>query len=84
MSILVSEISNAGAQQSVGVGQVGETVCQMDETTQQNVARVDERASAAESLRQQAANLVDWRRTVQVLSEVAGRLATVKLLKTAI
>ncbi|MEX3894445.1 hypothetical protein FSB08_32580 [Paraburkholderia sp. JPY432] len=59
VSILVAEISNAGAQQSVGVGQVGETVSQMDETTQQNVARVDERASAAESLRQQAANLVD-------------------------
>ncbi|MGF6543992.1 hypothetical protein [Paraburkholderia youngii] len=59
VSILVAEISNAGAQQSVGVAQVGETVNQMDETTQQNVARVDERASAAESLRQQAANLVD-------------------------
>ncbi|MBB5448343.1 methyl-accepting chemotaxis protein [Paraburkholderia sp. WSM4177] len=59
LSILVVEISNAGAQQSVGMGQVGEAVNRMDETTQQNAALVEESAAAAESLRQQAANLVD-------------------------
>jgi methyl-accepting chemotaxis protein len=59
LSILVAEISNAGAQQSVGVGQIGEALNQMDETTQQNAALVEESAAAAESLRQQAATLVD-------------------------
>ncbi|HEX7936590.1 MAG TPA: methyl-accepting chemotaxis protein [Paraburkholderia sp.] len=59
LSILVAEISNASAEQSTGVGQVGEAVNQMDQTTQQNAALVEESAAAAESLRQQAANLVE-------------------------
>ncbi|MBB5414191.1 methyl-accepting chemotaxis protein [Paraburkholderia atlantica] len=59
VSILAAEISNAGARQGVGVGQVGAAVNQMDETTQRNAALVEESAAAAESLRQQAANLVD-------------------------
>ncbi len=38
---------------------VGEAVGQMDQATQQNAALVEESAAAAESLRQQAAQLVD-------------------------
>jgi methyl-accepting chemotaxis protein len=41
------------------VEQVGEAVGQMDQTTQQNAALVEQSAAAAESLRQQAARLVD-------------------------
>jgi len=59
VTIIVSEISSASAEQSTGVSQVGEAVGQMDRATQQNAALVEESAAAAESLRDQAARLVD-------------------------
>ncbi len=55
---IMGEISAASIEQSAGVGQVGEAVGQMDQTTQQNAALVEEGAAAAESLRQQAQQLV--------------------------
>jgi methyl-accepting chemotaxis protein len=55
---IVGEISSASAEQSTGVSQVGEAVTQMDQSTQQNAALVEESASAAESLRRQAGELV--------------------------
>jgi methyl-accepting chemotaxis protein len=58
LSHTVGEITQASAEQSNGVRQVGETVNQMDRVTQQNAALVEESAAAAESLRQQAAQLV--------------------------
>ncbi|HEV6965036.1 methyl-accepting chemotaxis protein [Roseateles sp.] len=58
VSSIVQEISVASREQSTGVGQVGEAVSQMDQVTQQNAALVEESAAAAESLRQQAAQLV--------------------------
>ncbi|MGQ3082728.1 MAG: methyl-accepting chemotaxis protein, partial [Hydrogenophaga sp.] len=58
VSDLVNEISNATSEQSAGVGQVGETISQMDRVTQQNAALVEESAAAADSLRQQALQLV--------------------------
>jgi methyl-accepting chemotaxis protein len=58
VSEIVAEISSASAEQSVGVGQVGQAVSQMDQATQQNSALVEESAAAAESLRQQATQLV--------------------------
>jgi methyl-accepting chemotaxis protein len=59
VTIVVGEISRASAEQSAGVEQVVEAVGQMDQTTQQNAALVEESAASAESLRQQAAWLVD-------------------------
>ena len=55
---IMSEISTASAQQSAGVSQVGEAVAQMDKVTQQNAALVEQSAAAAESLKQQASQLV--------------------------
>ncbi|RVU47505.1 methyl-accepting chemotaxis protein [Rubrivivax rivuli] len=55
---IVSEISAASREQSHGVGQVGEAVNQMDRATQQNAALVEQSAAAAESLKQQAARMV--------------------------
>jgi methyl-accepting chemotaxis protein len=55
---LMGEISAASAEQNSGVAQIGEAVVQMDRTTQQNAALVEESAAAAESLRQQAQQLV--------------------------
>ena len=58
VSDLVNEISSATSEQSAGVGQVGETISQMDRVTQQNAALVEESAAAASSLQQQAAQLL--------------------------
>jgi methyl-accepting chemotaxis protein len=55
---IMGEISAASSEQSAGVGQVGEAVVQMDQTTQQNAALVEQMAAAASSLRQQAQALV--------------------------
>ena len=55
---IMGEISAASTEQSQGVAQVGEAVGQMDEVTQQNAALVEESAAAAESLKNQAQQLV--------------------------
>ena len=55
---IVREISAASREQSTGVGQVGEAIAQMDQATQQNAALVEQSAAAAESLKNQADELV--------------------------
>jgi methyl-accepting chemotaxis protein len=55
---LMGEISAASIQQNAGVAQIGEAVGQMDQSTQQNAALVEESSAAAESLRIQAQALV--------------------------
>lgn len=55
---LMSQISTASHEQSMGVAQVGEAVTQLDQVTQQNAALVEEMAAAADSLRLQAQDLV--------------------------
>ena len=58
VSDIVAEIASASAEQSNGVQQVGAAVTQMDTATHQNAALVEESAAAAESLRDQAQQLV--------------------------
>jgi len=58
VSDIVAEISAASVEQSSGVQQVGDAVGQMDQVTQQNAALVEESAAAAESLKNQAHELV--------------------------
>ncbi|WP_291115459.1 methyl-accepting chemotaxis protein [Hydrogenophaga sp.] len=58
VSRLMSDISTASGEQSAGVSQVGEAVVQLDQSTQQNAALVEEMSAAASSLRQQADELV--------------------------
>jgi len=55
---LVGEISAASLQQSQGMAQIGEAVAQMDQVTQQNAALVEEGATVAESLKDQAVQLL--------------------------
>ena len=54
----MAEISAANMEQSQGVGQVSDAMTQMDQTTQQNAALVEEMAAAAGSLNAQARDLV--------------------------
>jgi len=55
---IMGEISSASREQSLGVSQVGEAVSQMDKTTQQNAALVEQMAAAASSLKSQSLDLV--------------------------
>ena len=54
---IVNEIGAASSEQSEGIGQVDGAVAQLDHMTQQNAALVEQSAAAADSLREQAANL---------------------------
>ncbi len=56
---IISEISAASVEQTTGINQVNQAVTNMDETTQQNAALVEEAAAAAESLVEQAVQLSD-------------------------
>ncbi|MDO9195541.1 methyl-accepting chemotaxis protein [Rhodoferax sp.] len=58
VSTMVAEISRATAEQADAIHGVNEAVTDMDRNTQQNAALVEESAAAAESLRVQAAGLV--------------------------
>jgi len=54
---IVGEISSASQEQSDGIEQVNRAITQMDETTQQNAALVEQAAAAAQSLQDQASTL---------------------------
>ncbi|QHG89052.1 methyl-accepting chemotaxis protein [Xanthomonas sp. NCPPB 1638] len=56
---IMGEISAASQEQSSGIEQVNQTVTQMDETTQQNAALVEEATAAARALEEQAVGLTD-------------------------
>ena len=56
---LVTDIASASREQSTGIEQVTQAVAQMDEVTQQNAALVEQAAAAAESLQDQASELVE-------------------------
>ena len=71
---IMGEISAASSEQSLGVSQVGEAVGQMDQTTQQNAALVEEMAAAASGLKSQAEDLV---RTVAVFKLAEGQHSSV-------
>lgn len=68
---IMREISKASAEQSSGIEQVHAAIAQMDETTQQNAALVEEASAASSALRQQADELA---RLVSIfrLEEVSG------------
>ena len=55
---IMAEISAASIEQSSGIEQVNIAITQMDDVTQQNAALVEEAAAAAESLENQARQMV--------------------------
>ena len=59
MASLIAEISTATAEQTDGIAQVGEAVAHLDRSTQQNAALVEQSAAAAQTLKQQAAQLAE-------------------------
>lgn len=55
---VIAEIVSASQEQSAGIEQINQAISEMDNVTQQNASLVEEAAAAAESLRDQAGNLV--------------------------
>jgi len=58
VSGIIAAINNASQEQSAGIEQVGQAVVLIDEGTQQNAALVEQSAAAAQSLRDQADQLM--------------------------
>jgi len=56
---LITEITVASREQSLGIAQVGQAVTQLDTMTQQNAAMVEQNGAAAISMGDQAQRLVD-------------------------
>ncbi|MFT3820874.1 MAG: methyl-accepting chemotaxis protein [Rubrivivax sp.] len=69
---LMAEISAASGEQAEGVAQLGRSVVDIDQSTQQNAALVEESAAAAASLQQQAQRL---REAVAVFTVTRGQVA---------
>jgi methyl-accepting chemotaxis protein len=59
VSELIQDIARATQEQSIGLSNVNESMMDVDKTTQQNAALVEESTAAAISLRSQAAKLVE-------------------------
>ncbi|MBB5366569.1 MULTISPECIES: methyl-accepting chemotaxis protein [unclassified Janthinobacterium] len=57
VSDIITEITAASNEQSVGIDEINRAIGQMDAVTQQNAALVEESAAAAESMQHQAHNL---------------------------
>ena len=57
VTTIMSEIVSASQEQSDGIAQVNLAINEIDSTTQQNAALVEQAAAAAASLQEQAANL---------------------------
>jgi methyl-accepting chemotaxis protein len=67
----IGNIASAVSQQREGIGQVNTTVSELDGSTQQNAALVEQSAAAAESLKQQASQLASLVATFRLAPRVA-------------
>jgi methyl-accepting chemotaxis protein len=59
VSRMLTDIDNAGKEQSAGIGEVSAAVSQMDEMTQQNAALVEEASASSQSMEEQAQSLLE-------------------------
>ena len=76
VSDIIGEIAAASQEQSAGIEQVNEAVMKMDDMTQQNTALVEEAAAAAESLMEQADELMNAVSVFHLEGEVSKKRAT--------
>ncbi|MDN4052770.1 methyl-accepting chemotaxis protein [Massilia sp. YIM B02763] len=81
VSDIMAEISSARLEQTDGIQQVNGAIGQMDESTQQNAALVEEAAAAAGSLQDQASRLAE---AVGVFKVEAGLAAATAPARTGV
>ena len=67
--MLINEITRATTEQRDGIRQINVAVTQLDTTTQQNAALVEESASAAQSMAEQASMLTELVNTFRLREE---------------
>ena len=73
VKILVDEVNLGSAEQARGIEQVGKTIAQMQQLTQQTAANAEESASAAVQLNAQSSALRD---IMQRVTELVGHAVT--------
>jgi methyl-accepting chemotaxis protein len=71
VATIMADIVESSHEQSSGIAQVTRTVAQMDQTTQQNAALVEEAAAATSALREQAGALAG----LMTMFQTAGKTA---------
>ncbi|MES2263610.1 MAG: methyl-accepting chemotaxis protein [Pseudomonadota bacterium] len=69
---IMSEITSASQEQSLGIEQVNEAISQMDEMTQQNAALVEQAAAAAQAMQDEAGTLAQSVSIFKLLDQHAG------------
>ena len=79
VTAITASISAASQQQSMGIDQVGRTLLQMDGSTQQNAAMVEEASASAQAMQRQAALLSE-----AVAAFVLARPAVVRGVRPAV
>ncbi|WP_269813945.1 methyl-accepting chemotaxis protein [Rhodoferax ferrireducens] len=57
VTVIIGEISTASREQTLGIEQINQAIAHMDGVTQQNAALVEQAATAAQSLQEQAGHL---------------------------
>jgi methyl-accepting chemotaxis protein len=75
VSDLIGAIAQASREQSLGIQQVSQTVVQLEQVTQQNAAVVEQVAASAESMKNQARDLLQ---AVSTFRATGGERATVE------
>ncbi|MES2012698.1 MAG: methyl-accepting chemotaxis protein, partial [Pseudomonadota bacterium] len=78
VSDIIGEIAAASQEQSLGIEQVNDAIMKMDDVTQQNTALVEEAAAAAESMLDQADELMHAVSVFQLEGDEKHRAATNK------
>nr|WP_301282914.1 methyl-accepting chemotaxis protein [Halomonas sp. 707D7] len=66
VNVIMNEISSASAEQSAGVHEINQAVSEMDQMTQDNAHLVNESASAANTLRHNAQQLIQAMQTFKL------------------
>jgi methyl-accepting chemotaxis protein len=76
---IIAEISAASQEQASGVEQTNKAVIQMDQTTQQNAALVEQSAAACESLVAQAGSLLSLMEAFKMKDGKVAEMAAVEM-----
>jgi methyl-accepting chemotaxis protein len=81
VSDIIGEIASASSEQSIGISQINEAIIKMDETTQQNTALVEEAAAAAESMMEQADELMNTMSVFSIDNHVSKKISKAEFSK---
>ena len=68
---IIACISTASDEQSVDLDRINDTVCRLDEMTQQNSALVEQSSAAAQSMRDQSMRLLEMMKVFRTDGQVA-------------